>query len=129
MATGPADGGEDRQGDVVPSVTPQQPAAGEAIPEGEGRNRPVPRSQDRAPQDCAGGPVPRSRAEEVVTQLHAEADLEWLPQELVLFNGGLYEQKMRVELASQASFLYSEIVRLGRTAAGETLTEGCWRTS
>ncbi|MFZ9973323.1 MAG: urease accessory protein UreD, partial [Vulcanococcus sp.] len=32
-------------------------------------------------------------------------------------------------LAPGASFLAMEVVRLGRTAAGETLGEGCWRSS
>jgi len=57
------------------------------------------------------------------------SDLEWLPQELVLFDGGLYEQTMQVELAPGASYLGAELVRLGRTAAGETLGAGCWRSN
>lgn len=57
------------------------------------------------------------------------SDLEWLPQELVLFEGGLYEQTMQVELAPGASYLGGELVRLGRTAAGETVGAGCWRSS
>lgn len=56
------------------------------------------------------------------------ADLEWLPQELVLYAGGLYEQRARVELAAEASFLGAEVVRLGRTAAGEQLAAGRWRS-
>lgn len=62
-------------------------------------------------------------------RLASGSDLEWMPQELVLFEGGLYEQTMRVELAPGASYLGAEIVRLGRTAAGETLGAGCWRSS
>ena len=57
----------------------------------------------------------------------AGADLEWLPQDLVLFANGLYEQRTRVWLASGASWLGAEVVRLGRTAAAETLGEGRWR--
>lgn len=56
------------------------------------------------------------------------ADLEWLPQELVLYAGGLYSQRQRVELAPGASWLGAEVVRLGRTAAGEQLGQGCWRS-
>lgn len=61
-------------------------------------------------------------------RLNSGSDLEWLPQELVLYNGGLFEQRCRVELAANASFLGAEVVRLGRTAAGETLQSGCWRS-
>ncbi|MFM2205443.1 MAG: Urease accessory protein UreD [Cyanobacteriota bacterium] len=62
-------------------------------------------------------------------RLDAGSDLEWLPQELVIYAGGLIEQQTRVELAADAGFLGAEVVRLGRTAAGETLGEGCWRSS
>lgn len=61
-------------------------------------------------------------------RLAAGADLEWLPQELVLFNGGLFEQTCRVELAPDASWLGAEVVRLGRSASAETLREGAWRS-
>jgi urease accessory protein len=61
-------------------------------------------------------------------ELAAGADLEWLPQELVLFSNGLVEQRCRVELAETASFLGAEVVRLGRSAAGEGLEAGCWRS-
>ena len=58
----------------------------------------------------------------------ANSDLEWLPQELVLYADGLYQQHLQVDLAPGASFLAMEVVRLGRTAADETLGEGCWRS-
>tara|TARA_Y100001968_G_scaffold8503_1_gene7177 strand:- start:25171 stop:26061 length:891 start_codon:yes stop_codon:yes gene_type:complete len=57
-----------------------------------------------------------------------DGDLEWFPQEIVMFEGGLFEQTMRVKLHPGASFLSTEIVRLGRTAAGEKLGNGCWRS-
>ena len=60
--------------------------------------------------------------------LEAGSDLEWLPQELVLFGGGLLEQNLTVELAAGASWLGMDVVRLGRSAAGETLGQGCWRS-
>jgi len=62
-------------------------------------------------------------------RLDAGADLEWLPQELVLYADGLYHQQTRVELAAGASFLAAEVVRLGRTAAGEDLGQGRWRSA
>lgn len=61
--------------------------------------------------------------------LSANSDLEWLPQELVLYEGGLYEQQLKVKLSPGASFLGTDVVRLGRTAAGETLGFGRWRSS
>ena len=60
--------------------------------------------------------------------LAAGADLEWLPQDLVLYADGLYQQITRVELDPGASFLGAEVVRLGRSAAGESLGSGCFRS-
>ena len=66
--------------------------------------------------------------QELDFQLASEADLEWLPQELVMFAGALYEQRARVDLAPGASWLGLDVVRLGRTAAGEELGPGRWRS-
>jgi urease accessory protein len=60
-------------------------------------------------------------------QLGPGADLEWLPQETVVFAGGLLDQVQRLQLAADASWLGIDVVRLGRTARGETLGSGCWR--
>jgi urease accessory protein len=60
--------------------------------------------------------------------LERGADLEWLPQELVLYANGLHEQRTRVLLAPGASWLGADVVRLGRTAAGEGLEAGRWRS-
>lgn len=83
------------------------------------------------------GSIGRSRREpaglwacqDVRMTLAEGADLEWLPQELVLYADGLYSQRLRVELAPGASWLGAEVVRLGRTAAGEQLGEGRWRSA
>lgn len=64
----------------------------------------------------------------VNVSLERGADLEWLPQELVLYANALMEQRTRVRLAPGASWLGAEVVRLGRTAAGEGLEAGCWRS-
>ena len=83
------------------------------------------------------GSVARSRRQpagswaqqELNLQLGAGSDLEWLPQELVLYEGGLYEQRARIDLEPRASLLLAEVVRLGRTAAGEGLGAGRWRST
>jgi len=62
-------------------------------------------------------------------RLDADSDLEWLPQELVLYADGLFAQTLEVELAEGASFLAAEIVRLGRTADQERLGAGHWRSA
>ena len=62
-------------------------------------------------------------------ELSSDSDLEWLPQELVLYADALFEQNLSVRLPENASFLSVEIVRLGRTAAGEQLNRGRWRSS
>ncbi len=64
---------------------------------------------------------------ELDVRLGPGADLEWLPQETVVFAGGLLEQVQRLQLAADASWLGIDVVRLGRTARGETLGDGCWR--
>ena len=66
--------------------------------------------------------------QEVKAKLSNRSDLEWLPQELVLYADALYEQNLTVTLPENASFLSTEIVRLGRTAAGEQLNRGRWRS-
>ncbi len=75
--------------------------------------------------------TPRGRwaRQQLHFRLEAGADLEWLPQELVLFEGGLFEQKAEVELAPGAGWLGTEVVRLGRTAAGEGPGQGRWRSA
>ena len=66
--------------------------------------------------------------QDLAFELQEGADLEWLPQELVLYADGIYEQRTRVTLAPTAGWLGAELVRLGRTAAGENLGAGRWRS-
>ncbi|MEH2277976.1 MAG: urease accessory protein UreD [Nostoc sp.] len=61
-------------------------------------------------------------------QADAGACLEWLPQETILFNGAIYRQDLRVELATGASWLGWEITRFGRSARGEKFLQGEWRS-
>jgi urease accessory protein len=82
------------------------------------------------------GSIGRSRRSPAGAWAHQEldvalgpgADLEWLPQELVLYGDGLYHQRCRVRLEPGASWLGAEVVRLGLTAAGEGLAAGRWRS-
>lgn len=57
------------------------------------------------------------------------ATLEWLPQETIIFNGAIYRQDIRVELAPGASWLGWEITRFGRSARGEKFLQGEWRSN
>ena len=61
-------------------------------------------------------------------QVDAGACLEWLPQETIVFNGAIYRQDLRVELAPGGSWLGWEITRFGRTARGEKFLQGEWRS-
>ena len=61
-------------------------------------------------------------------KLESGANLEWLPQETIIFDGAIYQQNLRVELAPEASILLWEITRFGRTARGEKFLSGKWRS-
>lgn len=61
-------------------------------------------------------------------QVDADATLEFLPQETIMFNGAIYRQDLRVELAPGASWLGWEITRFGRSARGERFLIGDWRS-
>jgi urease accessory protein len=81
---------------------------------------------------AAAGKVYRSNGQlaqqTIEIQIEAEACLEWLPQETIIFNGAIYRQDLRVELAPGASWLGWEITRFGRSARGEKFLEGEWRS-
>ncbi|QLE56286.1 urease accessory protein UreD [Nostoc sp. TCL26-01] len=61
-------------------------------------------------------------------QVETGACLEWLPQETIVFDGGIYRQDLRVELADGANFVGWEITRFGRSARGEKFYQGEWRS-
>lgn len=54
--------------------------------------------------------------------------LEWLPQDTIVFNGAMYRQTLRVDLAPGAMWMGWDITRLGRTARGESFETGTWRS-
>lgn len=72
--------------------------------------------------------VPPEARQTVRIQVDAGACLEWLPQETIVFNGAVYRQDLRVELAPGASWLGWEITRFGRSARGEKFLQGEWRS-
>lgn len=54
----------------------------------------------------------------------AGARAEWLPQEMILFDGGRLSRTTEVDLADDARFLAIESMVLGRKAMGETIRSG-----
>ncbi len=66
--------------------------------------------------------------QDIQMQVAAGACLEWLPQETIVFNGAIYRQNLRVELAPKANWLGWEITRFGRSARGERFLQGQWRS-
>lgn len=57
----------------------------------------------------------------------AEAVLEWLPQETIVFDGAHAEVSTQVHLVATANFIGWEIVCLGRPASNEVLAHGLLR--
>ncbi len=53
--------------------------------------------------------------------VEAGAQLSWLPQELILFEGAALRRNLRIELASDTQLLMVEPVVFGRAAMGERL--------
>ena len=56
------------------------------------------------------------------------ACLEYLPREMIVFEGAQYNQQLRVNLAPTGTWLGWEIVRFGRSARGEQFLQGDWRS-
>ncbi len=56
-------------------------------------------------------------------QIETDAQINWLPQEMILFEGSALDRGLTVDLAEGAGFLMVEPIIFGRTAMGETLTE------
>jgi len=74
----------------------------------------------------------RARASEEATDFRvdlavgADAWLEWLPQETILFDGARFRRETRIELAESARLLAAEIVVFGRAARGERIGHGAY---
>jgi urease accessory protein len=67
--------------------------------------------------------------QQIAIDLAEGAYLEWLPQETILFDRAQYQQNFRVNLAPEAIYCGWEIVRLGRSARGESFTDGSWHNA
>lgn len=58
-----------------------------------------------------------------------QGQLEWLPQETIVFDGALAETEVEAHLAAGAGLIGWDIVCLGRTGSGERFARGSYRTS
>ena len=58
-----------------------------------------------------------------------QGQLEWLPQETIVFDGALAETAYDVNLGAAAGFIGWDIVCLGRTGSGERFARGSFRSS
>ena len=81
---------------------------------------------------AAASKIYRSNGQQARQTINIEVDagacLEWLPQETIVFNGAIYRQDLRVELAPGANWLGWEVTRFGRSARGEKFLQGEWRS-
>ena len=57
----------------------------------------------------------------------ADAALEWLPQETIVFNAALAANETTITLGDNALYLGWELLCFGRTASGETFQSGRYR--
>ncbi len=62
--------------------------------------------------------------QQVALTVAANASLEWLPQETIIYEGARVAAGLRLELAAAARFIGWEILALGRPAANEGFTAG-----
>lgn len=61
---------------------------------------------------------------DISVSVGAEAVLEWMPQETILFDGARLRRSINIDLASRARLLCGEFIVFGRRARGETFTHG-----
>ncbi len=54
--------------------------------------------------------------------------LEYLPQETIVFANGLYSQEFNINISDNSSFLFTDLIRLGRSSAGESIESGVFRS-
>lgn len=61
---------------------------------------------------------------DLAIQVASGARLEWLPQEMILFDGARLRRQIRIELAKDAILLAGDIAAFGRFARGERFRHG-----
>ncbi|MCW0234865.1 MAG: urease accessory protein UreD [Ferrovibrio sp.] len=66
----------------------------------------------------------QAAAIDLTLEVGANAALEWLPQEMILFDGARLERRVGVALAAGARLLAGDITVFGRTAHGERFAGG-----
>lgn len=66
----------------------------------------------------------RTATQNLNFKIAADATLEWLPQESIIFDSASVQMKTSIELSGNAVFAGWEIICLGRTAAGEKFNTG-----
>lgn len=71
----------------------------------------------RSPDDSAA-------AIDLSLELAAGAALEWLPQEMILFDGARLQRRISVSLQADSRLLAGDITVFGRTARGERFSHG-----
>ena len=71
----------------------------------------------RSPDDTAA-------ALDLMLDVAADAALEWLPQEMILFDGARLERRISVSLKSDSRLLAGDITVFGRIARGERFASG-----
>ena len=57
-----------------------------------------------------------------------DSHLEYLPQETIIFANGLYDQKFKISISETSSFLFTDLIRLGRSSSGESIESGIFRS-
>ena len=68
-----------------------------------------------------------SKQKNLITILD-NSHLEYLPQETIIFANGLYDQKFKVTISETSSFLFTDLIRLGRSSSGESIESGVFRS-
>lgn len=62
-------------------------------------------------------------------EIAPDAEVCWLPQETIFFEGGALKRSLSVDMAEDARFVAIEAMTLGRAAMGETVTMASFRDS
>ena len=57
-------------------------------------------------------------------KIKENSHLEYLPQETIIFANGLFSQTTKVNISKNSSFLFTDLIRLGRSSNNETIENG-----